>query len=324
MLSIIMPAYIQNEQQLGWLNDAIISVQAQDSADWELIVVNDHSTVSWKSLVDHFKDKRIRGAKTKGDGRSVSHARNLAASMASHDLLLPLDADDMLSKNAITEYLNAWHNGGSEQGIVYSDIMMFGEVFRRHFNAPEYDFGTLLRSTFMTIGCLHRKSDWQRVEGWKPILDIGFEDWEYWIAMGELGICGYHVKHPLYWYRRHAEGRVGLIRTDNEIRDEAYAVMRSLHLDTYNGRWPVGCCPGTRSRTSKKRSTPGHVAAVTGGRLQNPAKVRYTGKRRGSFGVRGKATGTRYRVPGHGGTFSVDERDLPMLQRLGGGIFRRV
>jgi len=296
MTSIIMPAYIQNDQQLGWLNDAIVSVQAQNCSDWELIVVNDHSTISWKPLAEHFRDARIRGARAGGDERSVSGARNLAASMAKYDLILPVDADDMIAKNAVSEYLKAWQNGGSDRGIVYSEVMMFGEMFRRHFKPPTYDFGTLLNSTFMTVGCLHRKSDWERVGGWKPVLDMGFEDWEYWIALGELGICGFRVEQPLYWYRRHVEGRAGLIRADNEIRDRAYTVMRKLHLDTYNRRWPVGCCPGTRRVAGRRhpvkapRTAP--VAAVRG-RLQNSIDLKYVGKRKGSFGMKGKVTGTR-------------------------------
>lgn len=328
MSSIIMPAYIQNEQQLSWLNDAIVSVQAQDCTDWELIVVNDHSTISWKPLAEHFKDARIRGAKAGGDERSVSNARNLAASMARYDLILPLDADDMLSKNAVSEYLKAWRSGGSDCGIVYSEVMMFGEMFRRHFKPPVYDFGTLLNTTFMTIGCLHRKNDWKRVGGWKSALDVGFEDWEYWIALGELGVCGFRVEQPLYWYRRHVEGRAGLIRADNETRDKAYTMMRSLHLDTYNGRWPVGCCPGTRRVASRRKAVPApSILPATARRveLQNPIDLKYVGKRNGSFGMKGKVTGRRYRIPGRGGTFPIDERDLPGFQRLGrGGMFRKV
>jgi len=326
MLSIIMPAYIQDEQSLGWLNDAIVSVEAQDSKDWELIVINDHSLVGWKPLTEHFKDSRIRGANAGGDTRSVSRARNQAASMAKYDLLLPLDADDMLSKHAVTEFLKAWQNGGSQKGIVYSEVMMFGEMFRRHFKPPEYDFGTLLRSTFMTIGCLHRKSDWELIGGWKPALDVGFEDWEYWISQGERGVCGFRVNHPLYWYRRHADGRAGLIHADTEIRDEAYTVMRELHLETYDGRWPVGCCSGTRSVANRRTKMPvaSQANVAAGSPLRNPVSMRYVGKRKGSFGLKGKVTRRRYRVPGYDGTFLVDERDLPGLQRLGkGGMFRK-
>ena len=322
-VSIIMPARITSEQHLKWLGQALDSALLQDHVA-DIVVVNDHSTVSWKSLTGLFSEERLRGYAAK-DGSGVAYARNLAAEKATGPLLLPLDADDKLPKNAVTRFLEAWTGGeGSKSGIVYSDVMMFGDGTRRSYVAPKYSFETLLHATYMTIGCLHRKSDWVRAGGWNPQLDIGFEDWEYWIHLGELGVCGHHVNEVLYEYRRHGEGRTAKLRADEDGWNTAYAALRNLHTDTFNGRLPMGCCGGSRSKASRlPASATAEVVDATSATLRNPTTMVYIGRRTGSFGMRG-LVGIRYRIPGRGKDFPIDGRDVTYFKKYGGGnVFKQ-
>jgi len=315
-VSIITPVKVRDKQQLGWLAECIESVKAQTFEDWEMVLVNDHSPVSWKPLADLFGDPRLRGMTARKEG--VSHARNEAATESKSDLLLPLDGDDKLRPNSLGEFLRAWRNGGSDKGFVYSDIFMFGQDFARLFQPPPYDFGTLLRTTFLTVGCLHRKSDWEKVGGWSVELEQGLEDWEYWIKFGEKGVCGYHIPKVLYEYRRHTLGRYAAMREDKELWQAQLQKMRDLHLDVYNGRWPMGCCGGTApTATPRKQIVRGRPDRDSP--LQNSVTIKYMGGRSGGFGMRGKATNREYRVPGRGVPFTIERSDLAFVMKLNFG-----
>ena len=302
-ISIITPAKVRAQEEFDWLGEAIASVADQSYQDWEMIIVDDGSPVAIRPLQDSIEDERVKWFHTEGVGAAT--ARNLAADRAMGELLLPLDADDKLAPEALQRFWEAWKGGGEQQGIVYSDVMIFGEDFSKVYAAPEYDFGTLLRNTFMSIGCLHRKGAWNRIGGWRMDMEGGLEDWEYWVHMGEQGVCGYHVAEPLYWYRQNPRGRLRHLKEDQAKFNAQYQKMREIHRDTYDGRWPVGCCGGRRAEAKQNRAP---VA------MADMVEIRYAGPRQGSFVVLGQESRTRYRVPGAGKTFMVDPRDVAFFR----------
>ena len=308
-ISVITPVRATREEQVLWLSYAIQSVLDQTYEDWEMVVIDDASTVSLESVVKLHRDPRIRWGV---GGGGVSASRNLAASMSGGKFLLPLDADDKLAKNAMELFLAGWEVGGHDMGFVYSDVMVFGQDFSRLIAAPYYDFDYLLRSTYIPVGALHLTADWKRVGGWKEEMEAGLEDWEYWIALGELGVCGWRVGQPLYWYRRHPESRLSQLRAGEGLWGGAYAKMRDLHRDVYRGRKPMGCCGGGRKqpRAARKQAQP--EPEIKG----KTVLMEYVGRRQGSFYVKGFQSGIRYRVPGKGSRFKIDVRDLSRMEAL--------
>lgn len=310
-ISVITPVKARNEQQRRWLYYAIRSVLDQTYDDWEMVIVDDDSPADVGRVAEMFSDQRLRWFESGGGGCSAS--RNLAAEKAEGKFLLPLDADDKLAKSAMVDFLKGVEEGGEEAGFVYSDVMVFGQDFFRLVPAPYYDFAKLLKTTYIGVGALHLKSDWERAGGWRSDMESGLEDWEYWIALGELGVCGWRVAKPLYWYRRHPEGRLAKLRRDHDHWTRAYAKMRDLHRDTYNGRRPMGCC-GKSSR-AKRASKPQPVQRLE---IEDGKAVmmEYTGRREGAFHIRGRVSGIRYKVYGKGSKFEAHPRDVRDLARL--------
>jgi hypothetical protein len=305
-VSIITPVKADDKKDVQWLREAMESVLAQTEPDWEMIVINDHSPVPLSNVKDLFlMDNRIRGAGAQRIG--VAHARNQGAKMAKSPLILPLDADDILPKNSVEEFLRAWDQGGSRQGIVYSDTVFITEDAQRNYQSSPYSFDDLLQKLLMPVGSLHRKSDWQKSGGWKPEMEFGLEDWEYWITLGELGVCGYHVALPLYHYRRHPGGRLEYLRNTNGAYNQAQQTMRSIHQETYNGRKPMGCCGGAGAgagqrqvRTGQQRTTAQAMRATLANTpSEGLVPIMYTGGAQ-DFYVRGKVTGISYQVGSYG------------------------
>lgn len=330
-IGVITPIHAVDDIDVAWLVEAVHSVQQQEFQNWSMVVVNDHSEVDfgdYRELVKLFQtEKRLKG--TRAEEAGVSNARNLAAGMLDAELLLPLDHDDMFPETAFEDYLEAWRGGGSAEGIVYGDTLLMQENSQRIFEGHKYSFNLLLDHLFLPIGSMHRKADWQKVGGWKPEMNGGLEDWEYWITLGEHGVCGYYVPKTLYTYRRHARGRLATLRTNPEIYARAEAQMRQLHLDTFQGRLPMGCCSGgggaaaPTNRPAPANNVPVQMAAVVTGDLVN---VIYIGSSTGNFYVQGPRSGIRYLVNGINrplvmpdGRRGVDSQDAPLIIRMDRG-----
>jgi len=329
-VTVITPVRATRPEHTTWLNEAIASVSAQ-AVPVEMIVVDDHSTVDLATVREQWPSVLWLAA----DGEGCAAARNQAVHQAQTDLLLPLDGDDKFTPDAVVKFLKAWDNGGSKAGIVYSDVVMFGQDYSKMYIAPGYSFKILLHATFMTVGCLHRREDWAKAGGWRVDMEGGLEDWEYWITLGEMGVCGFHVAEPLYWYRRDARGRLARLKADPTRWQKAYQRMRDLHIQSYNGRYPMGCCGGA---SYPKGQRPKQSAAPRANVVTSPVPtgslemIQYIGNRMGDFGVAGQISRVRYHVPGKGmlvedtnGRPGVAVGDVPFLLRLNQGRdFRRL
>jgi glycosyltransferase involved in cell wall biosynthesis len=323
-----MPVKADSLTVVSWAVHAVKSVVNQSFRDWELIMINDRSEADMSELKEYLselRDGRIRGGVPNGAG--VVAARNTAAAMAEGEFLLPLDADDSLPNRSLEIMLDHWPG----DGIVYGDTLIFGQDFQRKYKSRKYNFELLLDGLIMPVGSLHLKSDWEKIGGWHPDMEDGLEDWEYWIRMGENGVCGHYVPEITYQYRRRTAGRYRNLKSAPDGYKKAYNTMRDLHVDVFNGRFPVGCCSGRR--TSKVNTTvrrPEPVADETTTRSLDDSKwvrVLYTGGRKGAFQLVGRRSGDRYNVPGTGklvrnlrtGKDLVEKSDAIMLTKLNRG-----
>lgn len=269
-VSIITPARIRTLDELTWLGECARSLQAQTMKDWEWVIADDASPIP----VPKPSDPRIRTLKSSGVG--VAAARNTAAGMARAELLYPLDADDELEPDCLEKLVAAWDTGGRDRGIVYPSVLRFGGGERdvRH-EALEYDFERLLRGTYILVGALHRKVDWKRVGGWKPALESGLEDWEYWIAMAEIGVCGQAVKNAVYRYRRNNNGRLARLRSDETQWHLSYKKMAELHKAAFGGE--IVCCGKNKNKPAPPSSSPSAPAFMAAIGQQGMVPVEYIG-----------------------------------------------
>src|SRR5215469_598343 len=81
----------------GTIRETMDSVRSQNCEEWELIVVDDGSTDRTAGIVLEAaaREQRIRLLRAAAGG--VSRARNLGVADSRYDLILFLDADDLLA-----------------------------------------------------------------------------------------------------------------------------------------------------------------------------------------------------------------------------------
>lgn len=90
LVSIIMPM----KNAAPWLAQCMESIIDQQFTDWQLIVVNDHSSDASFELAKSFRDKRISVLQNTGSG--IIDALQLAFSKADASYITRMDADDIM------------------------------------------------------------------------------------------------------------------------------------------------------------------------------------------------------------------------------------
>jgi hypothetical protein len=220
---------------------------------------------------------------------------------------------------------DAWAQ--NKKRVVYGDLQRLelteGEWrITKVVNLPQYTFELSLNlSGIMPVTCLHSVEAHRAAGGWKRQIEFGLEDVEYWIACGKAGYCGYHIGQPTLAWRRHQSSRSYNLRHVNQQERAMRDVIRELHDDVYNGRYPMGCCGGAsrgKPAIGQINTTP-KASPLAGVRDDEKVWIQYNGERRASFGVKGNFTGTIYRINGPGHKLQVHVQDLRLFKRSGRG-----
>lgn len=321
MISVLMPARIDTVEKATWLMEAIESVRQQTMTDWELIIVDDLSP----SFPDLPEDERIRYFKmTEQKGPAL--ARNTAAALAEYEALLPLDADDKLASPETMQLMyDAWAE--NKKRVIYGNLQRLELVdnqwrIAKVVDLPNYTFELSLNlSGIMPVTCLHSQAAHQAAGGWKREIEFGLEDVEYWIGCGKAGFCGHHINEVTLIWRRHESSRSFKLRHVNQQERAMREAIKQMHNDVFEGRYPMGCCGGGRGNTPPQMGvqTVAAVSPLAGVRPDEKVWVQYTGKRNASFGVKGKFTGTVYRIDGPGHKLEIHVQDLNRFRRSGRG-----
>ncbi|MBT4539039.1 glycosyltransferase [Candidatus Woesearchaeota archaeon] len=156
--SLIIPAH--NEEQ--YISDTLLSIKQQSFADHETIVVTNGCTDKTENLVKqqpwvkHFNSVKPH----------VSRARNYGAGKAKGDILVFLDADTLLPKNA----LQTIHNQFTKKFSV-ATTKVTPDISKNKYKFAMW-FKNFYNSTGFYKGCsgvlICRKKDFDLVNGYNP------------------------------------------------------------------------------------------------------------------------------------------------------------
>jgi glycosyltransferase involved in cell wall biosynthesis len=98
--SVVIPLY----NKANYIQNCLESVLKQTHKEFEVILVNDGSTDGSETVVERFQDSRIRLVHQENKGASA--ARNKAISLAKHEWIALIDADDYWYPNHLEELQN--------------------------------------------------------------------------------------------------------------------------------------------------------------------------------------------------------------------------
>lgn len=199
-ISVIMPVYNTPPELLG---RAIDSVVQQIYTRWELCIVDDASSLpEVKNFLEKCstRDARIKllfSQKNKG----ISKATNLAASLATGDVVAFLDHDDELTPDALAE-IALYYAKQPEADIVYSDddkIDLEGNRFDPQFK-PDWSPALLLSYAYTSHLLTVRRTLFETVGGFRTGFE-GAQDYDFVLNASEQARHIGHIPKILYHWR---------------------------------------------------------------------------------------------------------------------------
>jgi glycosyltransferase involved in cell wall biosynthesis len=193
-VSVIIPCYNHGQ----YLDDAVESVLRQTYEDFEIIVINDGSTDErTNELLKTYEKPKTRILHTTNQG--LASARNSGITEARGRYILPLDADDRIGVEYLEQAVKML-DANPQIGIVYCKAEFFGAA-SGEWKLPPYSLERMMGDNIIFCSSLFRKDDWRRVDGYDPRMKYGWEDYEFWLSLLELGVGVYRIDKTLFYWR---------------------------------------------------------------------------------------------------------------------------
>lgn len=223
-LVTIVTSFYNSEE---YMDETVNSVLNQTFPFWEWIIVDDGSTN--ESSIEYLKnlkdiDKRIRILKKENGG--LAKGRDFAIRYANSDLIIPLDADDLIERTYIeTLYWSLETN--KEASFAFSDSVGFGKY--RYLSDCKFDSERMKTENHITATALIKKEKIIELGGYQKAKRYVNEDWHLWLRMLQKGYRPCHVSYYGFWYRR----RENSLLTDinNEENSNNKLRLRDLKIE---------------------------------------------------------------------------------------------
>jgi len=200
LISIITPVY---NTPAAWLGEAIDSVLRQAYENWELILIDDGSTLDetialLKTIAQ--RDRRIQVIWRESTG-GISAASNSGLEHAHGEWIGLLDHDDLLEPDALFEVVK-YLQDNPETDLIFSDE---DKITEEGLAAPQFkpdwspDF--LLSYNYLCHFTTLRREIVERAGRFRPEFD-GAQDYDLFLRVSELTTRIHHLPRILYHWRR--------------------------------------------------------------------------------------------------------------------------
>jgi len=221
-VSIVTPCYNAEE----FLTATIDSVRAQDFADWEQVIVDDGSTDRSAEIAALFaaRDPRVRLVRQTNRGVNAARNAGFAACSPDSEMLLFLDADDLL-KPAMLSTLLAYLDEHPSADMAFCRFERIdgrgialpaerrgsvpyalenGRLVRLTADRRRVPFDTVFWWLDMAVmSALMRRSAYERLPGWDEAFGQGCEDTDLLLRFFLAGEV-HAIDETLVSYRVHA------------------------------------------------------------------------------------------------------------------------
>ena len=222
LVSIIIPCFNHGL----FLSEAINSALNSTYSPLEIIVVDDGSADDSREIALKFREGYTNVHYVYQDNRGPSAARNLGIRISRGEYILPLDADDKISKDYIEKAVQILKEN-SEIKVVYGNAEFFGAK-TGSWKLQEFSLHRLALRNMIYSSALFRKSDYDQTGGYDERLVYGHEDWEFWISMLKDGGYAYKLENTTgFYYRIHQHSRRRT--TARKFKSQSLNIINSKH-----------------------------------------------------------------------------------------------
>lgn len=208
-----------------FLGEAIESALGQRWPALEVVVVDDGSTDDSVAVARRYPVRLVTQANA-----GVARTRNRGVVEAKGELVVFLDADDVLAEDFVDKTWHALASSAPDVAYAYCQAQAFGA--RDHLLASRpFDGAALFEGNYVPVTTLLRRRVFEEVGGFDPTWPA-HEDHELWARMFARGYGGVFVPEPLLRYRFHGKSR-------NQLSDRTQRALHArLVVDHPSLGWP--------------------------------------------------------------------------------------
>ncbi|HPX61911.1 MAG TPA: glycosyltransferase family A protein [Deltaproteobacteria bacterium] len=206
-VSIIIPCYNQGH----YLHESVGSTLAQTFEDIEIIVVDDGSTdPDTCRILTELMHPRVTVLHKPNGG--LASARNYGINAAKGRYILPLDCDDRIAPDYIRQAV-AKLDQDPDCGIVYCQAEKFGSE-SGPWKLSAFSHWRMCLGNVIFCSALYRRSDWEAAGGYDETLRRGWEDWDFWLSILELGRTVHCLPMVGFFYRKNEASMAAVMKAE--------------------------------------------------------------------------------------------------------------
>ncbi|WP_395051072.1 glycosyltransferase family 2 protein [Flavobacterium sp.] len=231
LVSIIVPCY----NQAQYLDESLQSLLDQTYTDWECFIVNDGSPDNTKEVAQQWVAKDPRFIYLYKENGGVSSARNLGIKNSKATFILTLDADDKYEATFLEKAMAVLVTN-PDIGIVSSWGRFFNTDKQLHiFKSTATSVTDFLFHNGVNNGSsLFRKVCWEQVNGYDENPENGYEDWEFYLRVCNLGWKVHIIEEVLFFYRQNIGSRsAGMNQKHNTTQKYIYLKNKDIYCTHY-------------------------------------------------------------------------------------------
>ncbi|MFQ3658405.1 MAG: glycosyltransferase family 2 protein [Anaerolineae bacterium] len=176
LISVVLPTY----NRAHWLPRAVETVLAQDTADWELIIVNDCSTDDTANVADRFaaQDSRIRVVHNPVN-RKLPASLNIGFALATGAYFTWTSDDNLYRPQALRVLANAL-DAHADVGVVYSALTIIDADDRPIGKRPALPMHYMTFKNVAGASFMYRRDVHEALGGYDESLFL-VEDYDFWL-----------------------------------------------------------------------------------------------------------------------------------------------
>ena len=223
VLSVVIPVFNK-----GWdLVAAVDSVLESTIKDVEVVIWDDGSddpdTIAAMQAAAGMPGVSI----FHGPNRGVVAARNSAMAATDGHFICCLDPDDRVDPTYFEKAVSLLLSSPGI-GIAYPWVDVTGDE-AGIWQTEDLNPSLLRTANHVPVSAVFRREAFHESGGFAKRMAEGYEDWEYWATLAELGFRGKVIPEPLFHYVHQMDAEASRDARARQAHDELVATIQRLH-----------------------------------------------------------------------------------------------